>query len=101
VSHALDLADGRGGGSSDPTAQLAVATSTRQVLDAGSRYLLTKLAEEPATAPELARAVKKQADSYQQVSIYYLDGRIYSNPGLKSAGNDSNAATASIQRLCK
>jgi hypothetical protein len=101
VNHALDLADGRDGSSSDHTAQLAVATSTRQVLDAGSRYLLTKLEEEAATPPELASAVKKQANAYQEVQIYYLDGLTHSDPVLKSAGNDSNEATASVQRLCK
>jgi hypothetical protein len=101
VDHALHLADGRGGSSNDPTAQLAVATSTRQVLDAGSRYLLTKLEEEPATPPELSTAVKKQANAYQEVLIYYLAGLTYSDPVLKSAGNDSNEETASIQRLCK
>jgi len=101
VDHALDLADARSTGSSDPTAQLAVATSTRQVLDAGSRYLLAKLAEEPATPPELATAIRKQANAYQDVVIGYLDGLNYSDPILKSAGSASNEATDTIRRLCK
>jgi hypothetical protein len=101
VTHALELAEGRSRGGNDPTAQLAVATSTRQVLYAGGRYLLTKLGEEPATPPELASAVKKRANAYQEVLMYYLDGLTYSDPGPKSAGNASNESTASIRRLCK
>jgi hypothetical protein len=62
---------------------------------------LTKIEEEAATPPELASAIKKQANPYQEVQIYYLDGLTYFEPVLKSAGNDSNEATASIQRLCK
>jgi hypothetical protein len=100
VDHALELADARSG-SADPTGQLAVATSTRQVLDFGSRYLLAKLAEEPATPPDLATAVRKQANAYQEVLMRYLDGLDYSDPGLKSAGNASNEATDTIRRLCK
>jgi hypothetical protein len=101
VDHALNLADNRSSGSGDPTAQLAVATSTRQVLDFGSRYLLTKLAAEPATPPELASAVRKQTDAYQEVVMRYLDGLDYSDPGLKSAGSASNEATETIRRICE
>lgn len=101
VEHALNLADARNNGSSDPTAQLAVETSTRQVLDAGSRYLLAKLAEEPATPRELAAAIRTQANAYQDVVIGYLDGLNYSDPVLKSAGSTSNEATDTIHGLCK
>jgi hypothetical protein len=101
VDRALSLADARSNGSSDPTAKLAVATSTRQVLDFGSRYLLAKLAEQPATSPELASAIRKQADAYQEVLIGYLDGLDYSDPGLKAEGSASNDATDTIRRLCK
>jgi hypothetical protein len=48
VDRALDISGARNGGD-DRTTQLAVATSGRQVIDGGSRYLLTKLAEEPVT----------------------------------------------------
>lgn len=98
VDHALDLADSR---STGPTAQLSVATSTRQVLDAGSRYLLAKLAEEPATPPDLAAAIRNQAGAYQDVVIGHLDGLTYSDPGLKAAGSASNQATDTIRQLCK
>jgi hypothetical protein len=101
VEHALNLADARSNGSTDPTAQLAVETSTRQVLDAGGRYLLAKLAAEPATPPELATAIRTQANAYQDVVIGYLDGLNYSDPVLKSAGGTSNQATDTIHGLCK
>lgn len=100
VDHALDVAEARGG-SNDPTAILAAATSERQALDAGSRYLLTKLAEEPATAPDLANAVRNQADSYQESLIDYLDGLTNSDPDIQPALKAADEATLTIRRLCK
>jgi hypothetical protein len=88
-------------GRSDPMAILTVATSTRQALDFGGRYLLTKLTDEPATPPTLVRAVRKLSDSYQQLTIGYLDGLQYSDPKLRPAINASGEATDTIRRLCK
>jgi hypothetical protein len=87
-------------GSSDQTAVLAVATSTRQVLDFGNRYLLTKLAEEPATPSDLATAVRKQADAYQKLLIGYLDGLHYGDQDLQPATDASVEAEATLKRLC-
>jgi hypothetical protein len=101
VDHALDLAGARSGGSNDPTAQLAVATNTRQVLDAGGRYLLTKLAQEPATPPDLATAVRDQANSFQELMVGYLDELPNSAPEQQPALKASDEATATIRRLCK
>jgi phage tail sheath gpL-like len=98
VRRALVVAGARNGGS-DPTASLAVATASRQALDVGSRYLLTKLAEEPATNPDLATAVRKLADLYQQIMVSYLadanDSEI--NP-LRQAAEQP---TATNNGLCK
>jgi len=98
VRRALDVAGARNGGS-DPTASLAVATASRQALDVGSRYLLTKLAQEPATNPDLATAVRKLVDLYQQITVSYLadanDSEI--NP-LRQAAEQP---TATIAGLCK
>jgi hypothetical protein len=88
-------------GSGDPTAILAVATSTRQVLDFGSRYLLMKVTDEPATPSDLATAVRRQSDAYQQLTIGYLDGLQYSDPKLQPAINASGGATDTIRHLCK
>jgi hypothetical protein len=100
VDHALDVAGARSGGG-DPTAQLAVATSTRQALDAGSRYLVTKLNEDPATPSDLADAIRKLSDVYQELTIAYLDGLTNSDPGLQSSLRASDDLTLTIRRLCK
>jgi hypothetical protein len=100
IDHALDVADARNSGD-DPIAQLAVATSTRQVFDAGSRYLLMTLDDEPATSSELATAVRQQADSLQELSVGYLDGLPNSAPEQQPALTAMNESTAAIRRLCK
>lgn len=100
VDHALALADARDGGS-DPYTQLTVANSTRQVLDAGSRYLSTKLAQEPATPPDVAEAVRRLANGYQELLIGYLNNLVNSVPEQQPALNASNEATLTMQRLCK
>jgi hypothetical protein len=100
VTHALDLSSARNGGD-DSTAILSVATSVRQVLDVGSRYLLTKLAEEPATPPDLANAIHSIADAYQNAVLGYLDELSNSDPDLQSTVHAADEAARSIQRLCK
>jgi hypothetical protein len=100
VHRALVLSSARNGGS-DPTAVLAVATSGRQVLDTGSRYLLTKLSEEPATPSELVTAIRKLAAQYQELVIYYLDGLTNSDTELQPALRASDDAITTIERLCK
>jgi hypothetical protein len=98
VRKAGDVAGARSGGT-DPTAMLAVATSSRQVFDVGSRYLLTKLAELPATPPDLAAAVRKLASIYQQLAIDYLAEAADSDlDPLVRAGDEAHS---SIERLCK
>jgi hypothetical protein len=100
VDHALDLAYARHGGN-DPTARLAVATSVQLALDAGSRYLLTTLAEEPATPSELATAVRKQTSAYQKALIGFLDGLAVSDADQQPTVTASDEATSTIRRLCK
>lgn len=98
VRRALDAAGARNGGS-DPTATLAVATASRQALDVGSRYLLAKLAEQPATNPDLAAAIRKLADLYLQITVSYLadasDSEI--NPLFQTV----DQSTSTIDGLCK
>jgi hypothetical protein len=101
IDHAVDLSDAERGNSSDRTAQLAAAALGRQVLDFGSRYLLTKLAEEPATPPELASAIRQQANAYQDLFIGYIDGVSNTDQALQSTINAATETTAKIQRLCK
>jgi hypothetical protein len=100
VQHAVDLADTHGG-STDYTTQLAAAALTHEALDAGSRYLLTKLAEAPATPPDLATAVRDGANADQEALIGYLNGLSASDPAMQPALNTSDEASATVRRLCK
>ena len=100
VRKAGDVAGARSGGS-DPTAILTVATSTRQVLEVGSRYLITKLNTEPATPPDLAAAVQKLADVYQEMTVDYLDGLSNSDAELGPLLRAGDEAHSTIEGLCK
>jgi hypothetical protein len=100
VHHSLELSSARNGGS-DPTATLGVATSGRQVLDAGSRYLITKLSEEQATSTELAAAIRNLANAYQELAISYLAGLTNSDTQLQSVLQAADDASSTIERLCK
>lgn len=83
----------------DPTANLAVATSTRQAVYVGGRYLAAKLAEEPATPLDLAHAVQMLTKSYEEASIDYLAE--VDDTELSSLRRASDEAGASIESLCK
>lgn len=99
VHHALVLSAERNGGS-DPTAVLAVATSGRQVLDTGSRYLSTRLSEAPATPSELSIAIKGLASAYQELAMGYLDGLTNTDSQLKSSLEAADNATSTLERIC-
>ncbi len=60
------------------TAVLAVATSTRQVLDVfGGRYLSTHLDQEPATPTDLANRSSEAVECVSEAMVIgYLDGLI-------------------------
>ena len=101
IDHAVDLSDAERGNSSDRAAQLAAAALGRQVPDFGSRHLLAKIAEEPATPPELASAVRQQANAYQDLFTGYIDGVSNTDQALQSTVNAATETTAKIQQLCK
>ena len=95
VHRASSVNSTRNGGD-DPNTQLLVAVNMRQVFVAGSAYLLTTLAEEPATPPDLAAAAHKLADLFQIITL----------DGLAADRNDpahdaANEAGETIERLCK
>jgi hypothetical protein len=98
VHHAVLVASARNGGS-DPTAQLAVATAVRQALDVGRGYLLTTVAEEPATPPDLAAAVRKLAGLFEVLAVDYLAE--VSDSELEPSLRASDDATLTIEGLCK
>jgi hypothetical protein len=85
----------------DANGQLAAATTIRQVFDVFSRYLLAKLAEEPATPADLATAIRKEANSLQEGVVGYLDGLTNSDPALRPLVDANSEAADTIQRLCK
>jgi hypothetical protein len=95
VRRASDANANRKGGD-DPTSQLAVAVNDRQIYEAGSAYLLTRLSDEPATPPDLATAVGKLARLFQTITLNFLA----SDPSMpeRDAGD---RATSTIQNLCK
>lgn len=101
IEHAVSLSDNERASSSDRSSQLGAAALARQVLDFGSRYLLAKLAEEPATPPDLASAIRQQANAFQDLFIGYIDGVSISDPDLQPAAKANDEARATIQRLCK
>jgi hypothetical protein len=101
IDRAVDLADGERASGSDRTAQLTAAALARQVLDFGSRYLLAKLAEEPATPSELATAIRQEADAFQDLFVGYIDGISNSDPALQPVMKNSDDAALTIRRLCK
>jgi hypothetical protein len=100
VDRALDVAAAQHA-SGDTTAVLAVATSVRQVLEVGSRYLLTKLGEQPAAPPDLAKEVREFADSSQDLVIGYLDGLTASDADLQPSRHTGDETTLAIRQLCK
>jgi hypothetical protein len=83
----------------DPTSNIAVATSARQALDVGSRYLASTLTAEPATPGDLHDAVQKLANTFETLAINYLAevGNSELNPMLTDADN----ATLAVEALCK
>lgn len=83
----------------DPTAQLAFAINGRQALEAGSEYLRTVLASEPATPNDLATTIKKLTDVFQELVIDYLNGQ--SETQMQAPLQAGNEATLTIEKLCK
>lgn len=100
VDRALDLADAEPV-SNDRTEQLAVAAVSRVTFDAGSRYLISTLAEEPGAPAELTTAVRDEANSLQELLIGFLNGIPNSDPAQQPAMSAANQARATVQRLCK
>jgi hypothetical protein len=95
VQNATTLNAARSGGD-DPNAQLLIATTQRQVFVVGSSYLLTTLAEEPATPADLAAAAKELAHLYRVIT---LDGLV--GDRNDPAHNQASEIALKIQGLCK
>ncbi|GLB83825.1 hypothetical protein SRL2020226_40350 [Mycobacterium kiyosense] len=97
--HAAFAAVNARDGGFDPTASLAVATSSRQALEVGGQYLLSTLAKEPATPPDLATAARGLADDYQELVISYLaDAR---DSDVDTLRRSVDKLSSQIDGLCK
>lgn len=86
-------------GGDDPTATLAVAANARTALYDGGDYLSKTLAQEPATPPELAKAIQILVNSYQQLAIDYM-AEVPDSEQQSSRDAVSNAGTT-VYGLCK
>jgi hypothetical protein len=95
IQRALDVNSTRSDGG-DAAGQLAVAVNARQIYVAGSAYLLTILADEPATPSDLAAAARKLARLFQ---ILALDG-LASDPSVQTH-NAANRTLSTIKGLCE
>jgi hypothetical protein len=83
----------------DPTTELIVALNARQAFIASGNFLLTKLAEQPATPPELATAVRKLGSVYQELAVDYLNEVSEEGRSLIADAGDNAAST--IRGFCK
>jgi hypothetical protein len=83
-------------GGDDPNGQLLIAVNGRQVYIASSQYILTTLADEPATPAELVAAGRRLATLYQVIA---MDG-LASDPS-QAARDAASATGTSIDGLCK
>lgn len=98
IHHAIILSTSRNLGD-DPTSTLAVATSGRQALDIGSRFLLSIVAEQPATPANLRAEVENLARIYQEVAVNYMAQAPDSDiQPLLGAADD---AAAEFDKICK
>jgi hypothetical protein len=98
VHQAVSENTGRSGGD-DPTAILAVAANARIALYDGGDYLLTELAEQPATPPDLAKAVRSLASVLQELAIDYLAA--VPDPEQESSHKAVETANATVYGMCK
>jgi hypothetical protein len=95
VKKANTMNSNRNGGD-DPNGQLLIAVNGRQVYVASSQYVLTTLADEPATPAELIAAGHRLANLYQVIA---MDG-LASDPS-QAARDAASATGTSIDGLCK
>jgi hypothetical protein len=80
---------------------LVASINIRQIFDVFSRHLLATLAGEPATPNDLAKAVRKEADTLAEVVIGYQDGFGTFDPELKPVVDANSAAADTVRELCK
>ncbi|MCV7166447.1 hypothetical protein H7I75_19980 [Mycobacterium stomatepiae] len=98
VHQAVLVNTGRSGGT-DQTAVLGLAANARIALYDGGDYLLRTLADEPATPSEVAAAVRRLANSYQELAIGYMAEASQSETESSLHAGDEPNSTLSC--ICK
>jgi hypothetical protein len=87
------------GGQGDVTGALAVAANARLSLSVGGQYLLARL--DPATAPELADAVRTFGNGLMDIGAASTAGAQNTDPEQAARLRDADAANTKIAALCK
>lgn len=98
VHKAVLVNTGRSGGN-DPIALLGVAANARIALYDGGDYLKRTLAEQPATPPDLADAIRQLASAYQQLAINYMAEA--NDSEIDSSLHAGDKPNATISEICK
>ena len=80
-----------------PIGALSVATAARQAFFSGGAYLRDRVAQEPATPPDLAKSVNAMASNLEELAIGYLAGAAdFTQDELRQALDDKIKATVEI-----
>jgi hypothetical protein len=87
------------GGPADVTGALAVAANARLSLYDGGQYLLARL--DPATAPELAEAVRTFGNGLMDIGAAATAGASNTDPAQADRLRAADAANTTIANLCK
>lgn len=82
----------------DAIGQLAVAANARLALLGGGQYLQDRLAANPATPADLAKAVTSMAATIEDLGVGYLSGQ--SALAMDPMRNDLNSEIRQIDALC-
>ncbi len=83
----------------DPGAALAVAANARLALYGGGAYLQDRLAKQPATPSDLAKAVDSLASTLQGLGIGYLAGA--PEAAQQPLRKDLNSEFDQVSKLCQ
>lgn len=85
----------------DPAGELAVAANARLALYGGGGYLRAQIADTPATAADLSKAVSDMAGTMQSLSINYLAGAS-PNDAVQAPLRDAlKSEIAELDNLCQ
>lgn len=82
----------------DQVGQLAIAANARLALLGGGAYLRDRVAAQPATPADLARAVNSMGTTIEQLGVGYLEAA--SNIVLEPLRHDLDSQITQINKLC-